>query len=175
MHAKTKVINDTKRATGVISTEASNIASCIHECLGMYVGWHTWVCMFMYVCIYECMCVFNVCTSMCMHVYKVYSLVTVHIFDVTEQIWLPHENMSLRVIILYGHMDPTVFYICAETQPTTINTSHVTVIYMLEINMLVKFHIHGTYGNSSWMLWHNCLKIHVTYEFTANNSETRNT
>ena len=70
---------------------------------------------------------------------------------------------------LYG---PNILLMCAKTQPTAINTSHVIAKYVLETNMPIKLGIYTKYLIDSYgRSIHMC----ATYEVTSINHVTVST
>ena len=54
---------------------------------------------------------------------------------------MPHCKCKSHSPNANRHIDPTVLHMCANTQPTSINTSHVIAKYVLETNIPIKLDI----------------------------------
>ena len=77
-----------------------------------------------------------------------------------SKILLHIVKIGHTVLILHWQVDPTMLYIFAKTQPTTISTSHVVALHVPETNNPSKLHVNAIYLMS---IYGGCMFIYVPH------------
>ena len=84
---------------------------------------HQSVCVYMYKCIYVCICTMS-------------SPMSLYIYFMSGNKYDCHiTNINHSAIMIIGHFDPTFLHMCAKIQPTAISTSPLIAMYRSAINM----------------------------------------